>query len=285
MTSVPAIDDFDRDLLAFIEPEAPWHRICAVLHYSFPEPQELIDRIWRLRGAGLLVIEPAAAASSEATPVALLADAEAHDWHFETTVRPGGPLWTLRLTARGAEAARARGEAEGRERVRVRSERPEDRVAVRRVNREAFEDETEARLVDLLRGEAEPLVSLVAERRGEVVGHILLTPVEVEESPAGSLVMGLGPMAVLPAWQGQGVGGELIRSGIEACRRLGASAVVVLGHRDYYPRFGFQPAASSSLRYREGEVQEHFMVRELVAGALETLAGEVRYLSPFDQVR
>jgi predicted N-acetyltransferase YhbS len=92
-------------------------------------------------------------------------------------------------------------------------------------------------------------------------------------------------MAVVPAWQRQGVGGELIRSGLEACRRLGAAAVVVLGHRDYYPRFGFRPAASSGLRYTEGQLQEHFMVRELVAGALETLAGEVRYLSSFDQVR
>ena len=84
---------------------------------------------------------------------------------------------------------------------------------------------------------------------GQVVAHILFTPVTIDPPPARIRVAGLAPMAVLPDFQRLGIGGELIRAGFQECRRLRYSAVVVVGHPDYYPRFGFQPADTWGLKY------------------------------------
>ena len=165
----------------------------------------------------------------------------------------------------------------------IRREEPADRSAVFAVNEQAFDSDLEARLVDALRSAARPLLSLVAEIAEQVVGHILFTPVEVERNPARRKVMGLGPMAVLPRLQRQGIGGRLVRRGLEACRDAGVEVVVVLGHAEYYPRFGFEPADRHGLRFRSDELAPYFMVRALVPGALRELAGEVRYRPEFDE--
>lgn len=167
--------------------------------------------------------------------------------------------------------------------MHIRRERPGDRAAVFAVNAAAFETELEARLVDALRGAARPLVSLVAERADELVGHILFTPVTVERNPGGLAVMALGPMAVAPPCQRQGIGGELVRRGLDECRRAGAAVVVVLGHPEYYPRFGFEPAARHGLRFRSAELDPFFMAQALAPGALAGLGGEVRYHPEFDR--
>ena len=133
--------------------------------------------------------------------------------------------------------------------------------------------------MDVLRAEAYPSVSLVAEVEGTVAGHILFTPVTL--GGQGDLfLMGLAPMAVAPAHQRRGIGAALVRTWLDACRDLGVGAVVVLGHTGYYLRFGFAPAARFGLGCPYDVPEEVFMALELTPGALP--AGTVRYHAAFD---
>jgi len=166
----------------------------------------------------------------------------------------------------------------------VRAETPEDHAAVRRVNELAFARAGEADLVDALRAGAAPRVSLVAEEGGRVVGHILFSPVTVESGAGDWGAMALAPMAVLPERQGRGVGSALVREGLKECLRLGHEVVFVLGHADYYPRFGFRPAARAGLGCEYPVPEENFMVAELSPGALAGRTGLVRYAPEFGAV-
>ena len=96
--------------------------------------------------------------------------------------------------------------------------------------------------------------------------------------------MGLAPLAVLPEYQKQGVGSALVRAGLEVCRGIGAQLVFVLGHPDYYPRFGFQPVAPLGLHYQDERLDAYFFVVELSPGALEGVSGVVAYHPLFDGV-
>jgi putative acetyltransferase len=167
--------------------------------------------------------------------------------------------------------------------IDVRFEQPLDAAAVRDVNEQAFGSPLEARIVESLRAVAD-CISLVATRDDRVIGHILFTPVSLEPS-VGFRVAGLGPMAVRPEDQRAGVGGQLIRAGLEACRQHGYSAVVVVGHPAYYPRFGFEPAHTRGLTLRDFDVPDDvFMVVELDAAVRDRLKGAVRYRSEFAEV-
>ena len=168
--------------------------------------------------------------------------------------------------------------------ITIRAETPEDFPAVRRVNELAFEGPAEAALVDALRPASDPQVSLVAVAGGQVVGHIFFSPVAVESGDSGPPAMGLAPMAVLPEYQRRGVGSRLVREGLEECRRLGCRAVFVLGHPEYYPRFGFVPAAPRGLRSEYDVPEEAFMVAELLPGALGGMRGLVKYRPEFGDV-
>lgn len=164
----------------------------------------------------------------------------------------------------------------------IRPETPSDHSSVRTVNEHAFERTAEADLVDVLRETAETYLSLVADDEGEVVGHIFFSPVSVESiSGDKATLFGLAPMAVLPTRQRQGIGAALVQKGLEASKALGCSAVVVLGHPDYYPRFGFKPAQVFRLQSEFDVPAEVFMAQELVSGALENVRGTVRYNSAF----
>jgi len=123
----------------------------------------------------------------------------------------------------------------------IRSEEQKDQAAVYAVNVSAFETPVEAHLVDALRKETYPNVSLVAEDNNAVVGHIMFSPVSLLDHPDLKII-GLGPMAVTPEHQRKGIGSALVRAGVERCKQLGLGAVVVLGHPKYYPRFGFSPS-------------------------------------------
>jgi putative acetyltransferase len=161
----------------------------------------------------------------------------------------------------------------------VRVEEPGDVDAIRETNALAFGAPLEANLVDALRG-SEDYLSLVAAVDGKVVGHILFTPVSLEP-PVDVRIAGLAPMAVRPEHQRSGVGGQLIRAGLEECRARGYSAVVVLGHPEYYPRFGFVPGHTFGLTCEFPSPPEAFMAIELVPGALAGTTGLVRYRSEF----
>ena len=159
----------------------------------------------------------------------------------------------------------------------MREEAPGDAAAVRRVNRRAFGRCAEADLVEALRRHYAVALSLVAERAGEIVGHILFSPVAIQGAAGMRLAVSLGPLAVLPAAQRGGIGSALVRGGLERCRHDGHGVAVVLGAPGYYSRFGFAPAAAAGLRSEYAASPEAFMALELVPGGLTGMSGLVTY--------
>lgn len=158
----------------------------------------------------------------------------------------------------------------------IRPEREADRKVVYTVNAAAFETEAEAKLVDVLRADADPIVSLVAEEQGQIVGHIMFSPVTLSGDPQLSM-MGLAPLAVTPQYQRKGIGSALVRAGLEQCKQLGAVAVVVLGHPNYYPRFGFVPSSRFAIDYEYEVPEEVFMAMELHPAVLRGKTGKVTF--------
>ena len=168
--------------------------------------------------------------------------------------------------------------------ITVRPETPADIPAIFNVNLLAFGQPVEAQLVDALRrdGDFIPELSLVAVLEGRIVGHILFPPVTIS-SPEGDIAaLDLAPMAVLPEFQGRGIGSLLVREGLASCRRLGHHIVVVVGHPAYYPKFGFSPARERGIDVPFPVPDEALMVTALVEGALEGVHGIVRYPHAFD---
>src|SRR5262245_38185079 len=135
--------------------------------------------------------------------------------------------------------------------ITIRKETPEDHAAVRVIVEQAFGQPDEANLVDRLRANGKAVVSLVAVTTGEdarTVGHILFSPVTIESAQGIVPAIGLAPVAVLPEFQNRGVGSELIRAGLDECRKAGYRRAIVLGHPEYYPRFGFAPASRYGIK-------------------------------------
>ncbi len=177
--------------------------------------------------------------------------------------------------------------------ARIMSMRPEDNVIIRAentedseehsvihsINKAAFGSQDEADLVDKLRTEGVVLISLVAEIQERIVGHILFSRMSIETTGGSVPAAALAPMAVLPEHQRRGIGGRLIRHGLNLLRERGEQIVIVVGHPNYYPRFGF---ASEKARSLESPFpQDAFMAMELSPGALEGVRGRVRYPAAF----
>lgn len=169
----------------------------------------------------------------------------------------------------------------------IREERPEDIGEIRKLNEktfmQAFGQASEANVVDRLRENCTNILSLVAVQDDHVVGHILFSPLKID----GDTViegMGLGPMAVLPELQRQGIGSQLVQAGIEILKRRGDPFIIVLGHPEYYPRFGFQRTSHSGIRSQwEGVPDEAFMILILNDEAMFGACGVARYRNEFDE--
>lgn len=172
--------------------------------------------------------------------------------------------------------------------VTIRSERPgdsADREAIRAVHLAAFPTPAEADLVDILRanGEIDAARSLLAEVEGAVVGHCLLTATTLERRDGTSAigpVVALGPIAVLPAWQGRHVGTALMRMALERCAADGAGAVVLVGSPTYYLRFGFGPARDVGL-LPPGHWPDDVWMAHLLPAWTPADVGVVHYAAPF----
>lgn len=169
--------------------------------------------------------------------------------------------------------------------IKIRPETPADQSAIYDVNHLAFGREIEPRLVNNLR-ESENWVeglSLVAEKEGEVVGHILFTKTPIETPQKDINALTLAPVAVMPNLQRQGIGSGLITEGLKACKLLGYEIVIVVGHPDYYPRFGFKQARENGLESSIEVSDEPFMVLELVPETLDGIKGMVRFPPEFSE--
>lgn len=164
--------------------------------------------------------------------------------------------------------------------MRIRPAKGRDRRPIHQVVRAAFGQNDEADLVDRLRADGDALIELVVEQDGYIVGHILFSPLGLSPAPAGApKLAALAPVSVWPEAQRQGVGRELIQEGLLSCRKKGVDAVIVLGHHEYYPRFGFSAEAAASLDAPFSG--QSFMALELTERALERARGRLTYAKAF----
>jgi putative acetyltransferase len=167
--------------------------------------------------------------------------------------------------------------------LKIRQERPGDAGAIRAVQLAAFGQPGEADLVETLRESGDAVVSVVAEDHGRIVGHVLFSRLTIHGA-GGRIVpaLALAPMAVAPERQRQGVGSALLTESLRECRVRGERLVIVVGHVDFYPRFGFSRERAAHL---DSEFQcEAFMALELEPGALTGVSGRVEYPPPFGRL-
>ncbi len=165
----------------------------------------------------------------------------------------------------------------------VRAESPEDTEGIGAVHRLAFAQDDEADLVKRLRSNGKVILSLVAIDQGRVVGNTLFTPARIRaqdgvETPA----VALGPVAVLPERQKQGIGSSMIRAGLAQMTETGPGICILLGHPEYYPRFGFEPASRYGIRCQWQVPEPAFMVLALQDGGLDGVTGTAYYAPEFD---
>lgn len=165
--------------------------------------------------------------------------------------------------------------------ISIREERPEDVAPIRVVNDLAFGRAQEGRLVEVLRKNGGVLLSRVAVEEHRVVGRILYSPVSIETDGNELIGAGLGPMAVLPQFQRQGIGSKLVEAGNSELRRLGVPFIMVLGHPGYYPRFGFAPARRHGIRCAWNVSADVLMVLIIDHGQMSGASGLAKYRQEF----
>jgi len=173
------------------------------------------------------------------------------------------------------------------DRVVIRAATAADGEAIDSLIRAAFAGtefghQGEAELVGMIESDGDVMVSLVAQRDGEIVGHVLFSRMNVEADGAPLSGAGLAPVAVMPGQQGQGIGDALIRAGLDALREQGAAISFVLGHEAYYPRFGYSQGLAA--RFASPFAGRHFMAMMLDSDAPWPLGGRADYASAFGRM-
>ncbi|OJJ14048.1 GNAT family N-acetyltransferase [marine bacterium AO1-C] len=168
----------------------------------------------------------------------------------------------------------------------IREENQEDYPQIYQLNALAFGQKNESKLVEKLRQTAHyiPELSLVATIEEKVIGFILFTHIQIIENKLSYPSLALAPMAVHPDFQKEGIGSQLVKAGLDKAQKLGHPSVIVLGHPQYYPRFGFVSAARWNIRCPFEVPQEVFMALELNPGSLDDTSGIVRYADAFAEV-
>lgn len=170
----------------------------------------------------------------------------------------------------------------------IRSTTASDLKQVLRINEQAFGQDDEAHLVEAILRDpsAEPRVSLMALEKDRPIGHILFSAAQLtgQERPVSVAI--LAPLAIVPEAQKQGTGGRLIRAGLDVLAKSATQLVFVLGHPDYYPRHGFEPAGQYGLMAPYPIASEHsdaWMVQALEPGLIGNLRGTVTCCDALDK--
>jgi predicted N-acetyltransferase YhbS len=166
--------------------------------------------------------------------------------------------------------------------ITIRQEVKEDYKRVFKITKLAFGQEKESKLIEKIRKGPNfvPELSLVAEKNNEIVGHILFSKMKIVGESEYETLM-LAPLAVIPELQKQGIGGKLVKKGIEKAIELGFDSIIVVGHKDYYPKFGFQKASKWGIKCPFEVPDGAFMAIELTKKALENKAGVVQFPEEF----
>lgn len=172
--------------------------------------------------------------------------------------------------------------------LKIRQETKDDIKKIYEINALAFGRDNEAKLVDALRNNPTvfvPELSLVATIENKIVGHILFTKIKIENKNQNLFdSLALAPMAVNPDDQNKNIGGQLIRSGLEKAKELNFQSVIVLGHKHYYPKFGFVPTNKWNIKSPFVVPIDAFMGIELIEDGLKNISGIVRYPKEFDKI-
>ena len=163
--------------------------------------------------------------------------------------------------------------------VLIRNEKKDDYNEIRKINELAFGQKNEGKLVDDLRKKSDfnCLLSLVAEIKGRIVGHILFYPIKIKNEDKEHIVLSLAPIAVHPDFQNKGIGTKLVKKGLEAAKKTGYDAVIVVGHPNYYPRFGFSPASKWDIKLPIECPDDVFLALELKKNSLKNISGLVEF--------
>lgn len=174
--------------------------------------------------------------------------------------------------------------------LNIRQEETKDHQAVFSLITSAFHnieesDHKEQLLVERLRQSEAfiPELSLVAEAENTIIGYILLTKVEIISDTYSCVSLGLAPLAVHPSFQKKGVGSLLIQEAHRRAIQMGYTSVVVLGHKDYYSRFGYRKALDFGIHFPFDVPEEYCMVIELIPNGLKEVHGTVKYAEPFTE--
>jgi len=163
--------------------------------------------------------------------------------------------------------------------IKIRNEEKDDYNEIRKINDLAFGQKNEGKLVDDLRKKLEfnHLLSLVAETKGRIVGHILFFPIKIKNENLEFIVLSLAPMAVHPDYQNKGIGSKLIKKGLKVAKDIGFDAVIVVGHPNYYPRFGFSPASKWNIKLPIECPDDVFLAIDLKKNSLKNVSGLVEF--------
>lgn len=172
--------------------------------------------------------------------------------------------------------------------ITLRQENKNDFQSVFQLIEKAFEkeeysDHKEQFLVERLRKSDAfiPELSIVAELDGKIVGHILFTKLKIKNDLNSFESLALAPVSVLPEFQEKGIGSKLILYGHEIAKDLGYKSVILLGHQDYYPRFGYEVCEKYNIKMPFDVPAENCMVIALTEDGLKDVNGEVVYPSVF----
>lgn len=172
--------------------------------------------------------------------------------------------------------------------ITLRQETEADFKEIFEINRIAFGQDNEAKLVDTLRNNPHvfvPGLSIVATVNSKIIGHILFSKIIIRnDNGIQHKSLALAPMAVHPDFQKKGIGGNLINKGIEAAKNLGFKSIIVLGHEHYYPKLGFEPAEKWGIKAPFEVPSDAFMAIELEKNGLKNISGTVIYPKEFEAV-
>ncbi len=175
--------------------------------------------------------------------------------------------------------------------MKIRGSTESDRMAIHGIHTNAFGPEQGHEIAELANAllddeTAKPLLSLVAETKGRVVGHVLFTMARLQPKGQEVSVRILAPVGVLSDFQGQGLGGVLITQGLKQLAESGVDLVFVLGYPDYYPKFGFKPAGGLGFQApysTPSEDTDAWMVQDLKSGIIGSVEGRVQCSKVFSQ--